>query len=214
MHWLWMVMVLYIVGIGPGSSDYITPAAAVAVGDSDTVFGSRRALELFPDVTEAVVLGAGDMDEKLEMAVELAVSGKVSVLSTGDPGFSGVLKPVKRIISKNKLDVEIQVIPGVSSVQLCAARLLIPWDDADMVTFHGRGEENILDILDNGRPTIILPSRTPSETARFLIESGMDPERCVAVCERLSYPDERVVELKLRELVVSEFSYMSVIVVF
>ncbi|MGB9837221.1 cobalt-precorrin-7 (C(5))-methyltransferase [Methanothermobacter sp.] len=207
-------MVLYIVGIGPGSSDYITPAAAVAVGDSDTVFGSRRALELFPDVTEAVVLGAGDMDEKLEMAVELAVSGKVSVLSTGDPGFSGVLKPVKRIISKNKLDVEIQVIPGVSSVQLCAARLLIPWDDADMVTFHGRGEENILDILDNGRPTIILPSRTPSETARFLIESGMDPERCVAVCERLSYPDERVVELKLRELVVSEFSYMSVIVVF
>ncbi|ADL57709.1 cobalt-precorrin-7 (C(5))-methyltransferase [Methanothermobacter marburgensis] len=207
-------MVLYIVGIGPGSSDYITPAAATAVGNSETVFGSKRALELFPDVNEAVVLGAGDMDEKLEMAADLAVSGKVSVLSTGDPGFSGVLKPIKRIISEKKLDVEVQVIPGVSSVQLCAARLLIPWDEADIVTFHGRSEENIVDIIDNGRPTIILPSRTPSETARFLIENGVDPERCAAVCERLSYPDERVVKLKLREVAVSEFSYMSVIVVF
>ncbi|WP_370636996.1 cobalt-precorrin-7 (C(5))-methyltransferase [Methanothermobacter sp. K4] len=207
-------MVLYIVGIGPGSSDYITPAAAAAVGESDTVFGSRRALELFPDVNEAVVVGGGDMDEKLEMAAELAVSGKVSVLSTGDPGFSGVLKPIKRILSEKKLDVEIQVIPGVSSVQLCAARLLIPWDDADIVTFHGRSEENIVHILDNGRPTIILPSRTPSDTARFLMEIGVDPERFVAVCERLSYPDERIVKLKLGELAVSEFSYMSVIVVF
>lgn len=80
-------MVLYIVGIGPGSSDYITPAAAAAVEDSETVFGSKRALELFPDVNEAVVLSAGDMDEKLEMAADLAVSGRVSVLSTGDPGF-------------------------------------------------------------------------------------------------------------------------------
>ncbi|MDI9617914.1 cobalt-precorrin-7 (C(5))-methyltransferase [Methanothermobacter sp.] len=207
-----MVMVLYIVGIGPGSSDYITPAAAVAVKNSDTVFGSKRALELFPDVNEAIVLGAGDMNEKLEMAAGLAISRKVSVLSTGDPGFSGVLKPIKRIISEKKLDVEVQVIPGVSSVQLCAARLLIPWDDADIVTFHGRDEEDMVDIINNGRPTIILPSRTPSETARFLIESGVNPERCVAVCERLSYPDERVVEVKLRELLESEFSYMSIIV--
>ncbi|MFB2623102.1 MULTISPECIES: cobalt-precorrin-7 (C(5))-methyltransferase [Methanothermobacter] len=207
-------MVLYIVGIGPGSSDYITPAAAAVVRDSDTVFGSKRALELFPDVDDAVVLGGGDVDEKLEMAAELAISRKVSVLSTGDPGFSGVLKPVKRIISRKRLDVEIQVIPGVSSVQLCAARLLIPWDDADIVTFHGRPEESIVDIIDKGRPTIILPSKSPSETARFLMENGIDPERMVAVCERLSYPDERVVKLKIGEVAVSEFSYMSVLVVF
>lgn len=206
-------MTLNIVGIGPGSPDYITPAAKNVVMKSEVVFGSRRALELFPSARKTVVLGARDMDEKLGRAAELAISMEVSVLSTGDPGFSGVLKPLKRIISSRGLPVRVKVVPGISSIQLCAARLLIPWDDADVITLHGRGEEGILDVIDNGRPTIILPSRNPSKTAAFLIECGLDPERRVAVCERLSYPDERVLKSTLRDVSESEFSYMSILVV-
>ena len=207
-------MVLYIVGTGPGSPDYITPAARNAVSSSSTVFGSRRALELFPEASDPRVLEAGDMNEKLTLAAKLAVSRDVSVLSTGDPGFSGVLKPLKQIISSLHLDVEIRVIPAVSSVQVCAARLLIPWDDADIVTFHGREEGDIIEIMDNGRPTIILPSRNPSKTAGFLIKNGADPGRRVAVCERLTYPDERIVESTLGKVRDGRFGYMCVLVIF
>ncbi|MCQ8904115.1 MAG: cobalt-precorrin-7 (C(5))-methyltransferase [Methanothermobacter sp.] len=206
-------MTLNIVGIGPGSADYITPAARNAVMNSDVVFGSRRALELFPSAKKTVALGASDMEETLGRAAELATSLEVSVLSTGDPGFSGVLKPLKRIISSRGLQVEVRVVPGISSIQLCAARLLIPWDEADIVTLHGRREEGIMDVIDNGRPTIILPSRNPSQTAAFLIKSGVDPDRMVAVCERLSYPDERVLTSTLGDVRESEFSYMSILVI-
>jgi len=208
---------LYITGIGPGSADFVTPAARKAVAKSDVTIGSKRALDLFPEAHEIVQLNVKDVQEKLEYAVNLAHEGQsVCVLSTGDPGFSGVLNPIKRIIKeKNYQTINLEVIPGISSLQLCAARAQLPWDDADLMTFHGREDfTEILEILDNGRPTIALPSRSTSDMARFLLDNGIHPDRKVTICERLSYPEERVVESTLKEIAESEFTYMCVMIIY
>ena len=204
---------LYIVGIGPGSKDYLTLASKKAVESSDIVIGSRRALDLFEiHDHNKIELNAQNMNENMKLAVSKVRNGKiVSLLSTGDPGFSGILKPILKL----KSDINIEVIPGISSIQLCAAKLKIPWDEADLITLHGKGiSETILNIIDNGKPTIVLPNFKPAELANFLIENGVDPDRKAAVCERLSYADEKILQATLKDIVDMEFSYMCVMVVY
>lgn len=203
---------LYIVGIGPGSRDYLTQAAVNTVKNSDVIIGSKRALDLFGTNAEKIELNAKNMNESLKAALSKVEKGRtIALLSTGDPGFSGVLKPILNL----KSNIEIEVIPGVSSVQLCAAKLKIPWDEVDLVTMHGKGiSEEILDVIDNGKPTIILPNFKSMELAKFLIGKGVHENRKVAVCEKLSYEDERIVEASLKDISEIEFSYMSVMVIY
>jgi len=52
------------------------------------------------------------------------------------------------------------------------------------------------------------------EVAEFLLDNGIDPQREVAICERLSYPDERMVKTTLLDVLNENFSYMCVMVIF
>lgn len=204
---------LYIVGIGPGSKDYLTENSKKAVESSDMVFGSRRALDLFEISKEdKIELNAQNMKDMMKLAVsKVKECEKVSLLSTGDPGFSGILKPILEL----KEDIDIEVIPGISSVQLCAAKLKISWDNANLITMHGKGiSKHILDMINNGKPTIILPNFKPAELAGFLIENGVNPNRKAAICERLSYENEKVIKTSLKSILEMEFSYMCVMVVY
>ena len=204
---------LYLVGIGPGSGKYLTKEAEDAVNSSEIVIGSKRALNLFPDTNaEKIELNAQNMGEMLKLAVSKASDdNKVALLSTGDPGFSGLLKPIQKI----KGNLSLEVIPGISSIQLCASKLQIPWDEANIITMHGKGfSSRLLPLLSNGRPTIILPNTTINETVNYLMEKGIDPNREAAVCENLSYENEKVVKAKLEELLAEKFGYMCVLVVY
>lgn len=208
---------IYIIGIGPGSSEYLTKKAVDTVKTSDYTVGSTRAIDLFDDVNNKIAFNVKDLLDKLEKGVDLAIEGNtVSILSTGDPGFSGVLNTVLRIANeKNFPEEKIEVIPGISSLQLAAAHNHIQWDNANVMTFHGR--ENIKDILkviNNGKTTIALPSKKVRDMAQFLLDNGVDEHREVVVCERLSYDDEKIVRSTLKDLANSEFTYMCIMVIY
>lgn len=204
---------LYVVGIGPGSPDYMTFKAKRTVDSVEVLMGSKRALDLFPDSEgEKIELNTRDMNASLMRAVSTVQEGKsVALLSTGDPGFSGILKPVLELSDP----VDVEVVPGVSSIQLCAARLQIPWDEANLITIHGKGVSvELLEALKSKKTTMILPNFNVGEVAEFLLENGVDPQREVAVCEKLSYPDERVMKMALKDVLDEDFSYMCVMVLF
>ena len=191
---------IYIIGIGPGSSEYLTKKAVDTVKTSDYTVGSTRAIDLFDDVNNKIAFNVKDLLDKLEKGVDLAIEGNtVSILSTGDPGFSGVLNTVLRIANeKNFPEEKIEVIPGISSLQLAAARNHIQWDNANVMTFHGRENiEDILKVINNGKTTIALPSKKVRDMAQFLLDNGVDEHREVVVCERLSYDDEKIVRSTL-----------------
>ena len=171
---------IYIIGIGPGASEYLTKKAVDTVKTSDYTVGSTRAIELFDDVKNRIAFNVKDLLDKLEEGVDLAVDGNtVSILSTGDPGFSGVLNTVLRISGKKGFDRKnIEVIPGISSLQLAAAKNHIQWDNANVMTFHGRENiEDILPVINNGKTTIALPSRKVKDMAQFLLDNGVDEDR-------------------------------------
>lgn len=208
---------IYIIGIGPGSSEYLTKKAVDTVKTSDYTVGSTRAIDLFDDVNNKIAFNVKDLLDKLEKGVDLAIEGNtVSILSTGDPGFSGVLNTVLRIANeKNFPEEKIGVIPGISSLQLAAARNHIQWDNANVMTFHGRENiEDILKVINNGKTTIALPSKKVRDMAQFLLDNGVDEHREVVVCERLSYDDEKIVRSTLKDIANSEFTYMCIMVIY
>jgi cobalt-precorrin-7 (C5)-methyltransferase len=204
---------LYIVGIGPGSDEYLTVKAGKIVESVELLVGSKRALGLFQDSkVEKMELDSKNMENSFKNAVFEVENGKsVALLSTGDPGFSGILKPVLELSKR----VEVEVVPGISSIQLCASKLQISWSEVNLITLHGKGDSlELLKLLDNGKPTMILPNFNVKETAKFLLDKGIDPARKVAICEKLSYPDERIVKLTLKNVLNDDFSYMCVMVIF
>lgn len=208
---------IYIIGIGPGSSEYLTKKAVDTVKTSNYTVGSTRAIDLFDDVNNKIAFNVKDLLDKLEKGVDLAIEGNtVSILSTGDPGFSGVLNTVLRIANeKNFPEEKIEVIPGISSLQLAAARNHIQWDNANVMTFHGRENiEDILKVINNGKTTIALPSKKVRDMSQFLLDNGVDEHREVVVCERLSYDDEKIVRSTLKDIANSEFTYMCIMVIY
>ena len=207
---------IFIIGIGPGAEEYLTIKAVDCVKNCDYTVGSTRAIDLFSDVKNTIAFNVKDLVDKLEEGVNLAINGNsVAILSTGDPGFSGVLNTVLRISDEKGFSKDdIEVIPGISSLQLAAARNHIQWDNANVMTFHGRENiEDILKVIDNGKVTIALPSRKVKDMAQFLLDNGVGENRQVTVCERLSYPDEKIVSTSLKDIATSEFTYMCIMII-
>lgn len=211
---------LKLVGIGPGSPDYITPIAKKSVQNAEIVIGAKRALNLFQNHIkgESLQLTAQNVKESLKYGVKSAEAGKnVVILSTGDPGFSGLLGSLQNVAGK---DVDVDVIPGVSSMQICAARLRMRWDTADLLSFHGGASHEekmrLVEALKARKTVILLPDQmsfSPADIARFLIDHGIGKETPVSVCENLTLHNERTVTGTLDEILKQNFDPLCVMVI-
>jgi len=212
---------LSIIGTGPGSPDYVTPAARKTVQQADVVIGAKRSLSLFRGDIKGgtLTLTAQNIEEALRYAADSAKKGKnVALLSTGDPGFSGLLGSILyRNLGK---DVEVAVVAGVSAVQACAARLGRCWDQAALFTFHdgASAEKNnaLAAAVEAGKNVMLLPEPkafAPNHIARFLLDNGADKETPVAVCENVTLDKEKVVETTLQEASQLSFASLCVMVI-
>ena len=212
---------LHIVGAGPGTPEYVTQAARRAVQEAQLVIGAERSLNLFHEDIKGEIetLTAKNINEALQRAADSAKNGKaVALLSTGDSGFSGILESIlKRQLGKN---VEINVVPGISSVQACAAKLCLCWDDSALFTFHDSvSEEKKRDLagaVKSGKRVFLLPDPKtfpPSAVAAYLLEAKVDGKISVAVCENLTLPNERIVETTLQEASSQNFTSLCVMVI-
>lgn len=141
---------LYIVGTGPGNIEHITPYARDAIRKSDVIVGYGTYLDLIQElIRDKKVVSTGMTQEidRCKKAVEIALSGKtVSVISGGDPGIYAMAGLVFEILraeeqkSRKSADkqiteelshfrisaLDIEVIPGISALNACAARLGAP----------------------------------------------------------------------------------------
>ncbi|MGB9959095.1 MAG: precorrin-6y C5,15-methyltransferase (decarboxylating) subunit CbiE [Candidatus Bathyarchaeales archaeon] len=211
---------IHIIGVGPGSPDYVTPIARKTVQKAKVVVGAERALNLFQnDIKgEKITLTAKNFQEAVAYAIKQADKGlEVAFLSTGDPCFSGLLRPVLKIVGEN---ADVNVVPGISAIQACAARLKICWDEADLISFHEGADfqkkKKLAESAKKGKPLIILPDPkafTPSDIARFLISEGAREETPVFICENLTLEEERVFSSSLTEIMSRNFSSLCVMVV-
>jgi precorrin-3B C17-methyltransferase len=124
---------LYLVGIGPGGLEHLTPAAQEALRKADSVVGYRPYVEQVEPLVQGKNLVATELGQELERAakaVDLAYEGhQVAIVSSGDIGIYGMAGPVFRILVDRGWDGEnppLEVLPGISAMQAAAAILGSP----------------------------------------------------------------------------------------
>ena len=121
---------LYVVGLGPGALDHLTPAAAAAIAAAEAVVGYRTYLELIPELLvgkEVVSSGMMKEVERCREALRLAAAGRqVALVSSGDAGIYGMAGLALELQPLAAPDIAVEVVPGVSAVQAAAARLGAP----------------------------------------------------------------------------------------
>jgi cobalt-precorrin-7 (C5)-methyltransferase len=203
---------IYIVGIGPGDKEYLTLKAIKIVENADLVVGSKRALELFNiEEGKKIILTKNLIDELKELIKDENIKNKkIAILSTGDPCFSGLLKTLLKIGAKKE---DIEVISGISSIQIAAAKLKISWEDYNIITLHGKqkNREKLLNLIKSHEKVIFLPNNL-KEDAKFLIDNGINPDTKIWVLENLTYLNEKISLKSLKEIVKEDFSYLTVCV--
>lgn len=124
--------VIYVIGIGPGHKEEMTPRAVDALEQSDIIVGYNTYIALIKDlIGDKEVVGNGMRQEvdRCQKAVDLAVEGnKVAVVSSGDPGVYGMAGLVLELIQKVDAQKrpECIVIPGLTAANTSAAALGAP----------------------------------------------------------------------------------------
>lgn len=191
-----------IVVIGMGTAP-MTPAAIERVEGAQLVVGSTRHLSLVR-ARNTLTYGVG-MDRLFD-AVSRA-TGDVVVLASGDPGFFGIVRVLAGRFGGDRLEVH----PAPSSISMLTARLGIPWDDAVIVSAHGREPRYAVNAC-RAHPKVAVftsPDLTPSDLACGL--AGL--KRTCVVGERLGDPDERIVVSPVEALRDMECSDPNVVLV-
>lgn len=188
---------LIVVGIGPGSADYILPEALRAIETATFLVGGARALTAYAKPHQQQVKVDADIAGLLQtIRQELAVR-EVTVMVSGDPGYYSLLETFRRELPEARL----RVIPGISSFQLAFARIGQPWQAARLLSAHGRkpapeslayNQGLVLSFLTDTR-------QHPAIIAAWLQEQGWPPAARVWLCKNLSYPNEQISCVSLAE---------------
>ncbi len=180
---------LVLVGIGDDGCASLTSRAVNAVMEAEVLVGGERHLEFFPQFRgERIVLKNG-LAQALDRLAELSEEQNVCVLASGDPLFFGI----GNLVIKRLGAEHVEILPQPSSVQWAFARAGLKWDDAVMLSVHGRSAEGFLTRIKRHAKVAILTDEThsPPVLARRMLEHG-ETTWIAWVCENLGGPDERV----------------------
>nr|MDA8235559.1 precorrin-6y C5,15-methyltransferase (decarboxylating) subunit CbiE [Clostridia bacterium] len=128
-----MARPVYVVGIGPGALEYITPAAMEIIREADVLVAGERTLNQFLGLDKLTFPIKNNLAEMIGFIQEHRVEKNVAVLASGDPGMFGIINYLRKHFATGDL----QVIPGISSMQLACARLGISWHDGLLASTHG-----------------------------------------------------------------------------
>jgi len=120
---------LSIVGIGPGGLDQMTGRAREVIAAAECVIGNGTYLDQVAPLLggkEVIRSSMGKEVDRARRAVELACSGRVAVVSGGDPGIYGMASIVLEVLEHSGLAIPVEVVPGVTAATAAASRLGSP----------------------------------------------------------------------------------------
>ena len=177
-----------IVGIGPGNPKLLTGAALEAINQSTILIGDKRMLVNFASEKRFY-----DTIKTAEICNICANANPekdiVSILVSGDVGFFSLAKT----ISGKLPDCECVRFCGISSLVYFAQQLQMSWDDAKIISMHGRRQNFI-------------------EACAKLCRFGLGGVQ-VYIGENLSYDNENISSMKAEEAAQKQFSSLSVMMI-
>ncbi|GIH67859.1 precorrin-6y C5,15-methyltransferase (decarboxylating) subunit CbiE [Sphaerimonospora thailandensis] len=183
------------------------PWAARRLAEATLVVGAARHLAAVPVPPHAARHVLGDVGAGIAAVREHA--GPAVVLASGDPGFFGIV----RLLRERGLDVE--VAPAVSSVAAAFASIGLSWDDADVVSAHGRELRRAVNACRALPKVAVLtaPGAGPAEIGAGLATASAGVSRRMVVAELLGTSEERVTECTPEQAATREWADPNVVLV-
>ena len=219
----------YIVGIGPGTAEFLTPHAEKVISTCGVVVGWESGLEAVRNRIVGKKVFKQDCDNYQVIPSRAAATAKeldtdIAMILLGDP----LTYPAgPNSFYKQFADFKVFLIPAVSSLQLAAAAAMVSLENSRIILYHpdsegcidrndlAKKQKTMLGAIKEGYNLIVLSDieQMPAQTATFLLENGMSPETEVVIGEKLGMVSERITRLNLSEVVRHDCSWMSTIIV-
>jgi precorrin-6y C5,15-methyltransferase (decarboxylating), CbiE subunit/precorrin-6Y C5,15-methyltransferase (decarboxylating), CbiT subunit len=204
---------VHVLGLAPGSL-IPPPDCAEILARARVLVGGKRLLEacgrdLAPRAERRLPV-SGPLDAVLRDIESETMNGGVVVLADGDPLFYGLGKRLLEALGPARVVFH----PNVSTLQLAAARLKFPWQEAATVSLHGRSDyAPLFSALVRADHVLVFTDEenTPQAIARALLERGTDGFS-MSVLENLGAPEERVQQVTLEEAWDQTFAPLNVVV--
>ena len=217
---------IYAVGVGPGSPDYITETVKKIILGSDFIVGYKYTLNTISALIHNKEVREITMEnqEKTYQKISRELGDRILVVPfTGDVNFSES-EVVDRLI---EIFGDVEIIPGISSIQIAASKAKIPLDKSKTITMHisTQIEDKKIELqkaLIDGYNVVLVPRPwpkdpkkhfMPSEISKYLKQNGFDTSGMkVCVFEALTTENEASFEGMVDQLEGKEFSDLSVMV--
>ena len=202
---------VYVLGIGPGNKDYLLKKTEKIIGKMDVLIGGSRALETFAEQKAKKIKITLPLVKIKNYILANYEKKKIAVLVSGDPGLYSLLNYLKREIN---IDI-LEVIPGISSLQLAASRIQISWNDMRITSLHGKDNKDELLVLlkKEAKVGFFTDSKfPPAKIAEYLIENKIK-DKTICVFENLSYADENITVGSAEEIKKLSFSKLTVMII-
>ena len=216
---------VYAVGVGPGSPSFVPNVIKDVISKCDVVIGygyTLKTIEGFLNGQQKIEVTMKSQEDAYQ---KIAAEDNHTILIpfTGDVNFSES-EVVDRLV---EVFDEVEIIPGISSIQVAAAKARVPIDKSRVITMHVTTpiEEKKLELqkaLIDGFSVILVPRPwpkipekhfMPSEIAKYLKNNGFETSKMkVYVFEAVTTENETTFEGMVSELEGKEFSDLSVMV--
>ncbi len=199
---------IYIVGLGPGNTEYILKRATDILKEADYILGFERALKSLDFIygEKVYMKKLSDLDKFIIDKSEYE-NKIICIVASGDPTFYGITNYIK-----NKTTMEFEIIPGISSFQYLTSKVKLPWNNAVLGSLHGRKDEFLKKVNENNM-TIWLTDKenNPCELCKILHKNNVDCT--VIIGENLSYDDEVISIGKPKEFINGNFEPLNIFIV-
>ncbi len=200
---------LTIIGCGPGSREYLLPAAWSAAQEAGVIAGSARLLDLFSELPAPKVLCPAGRHDAIELLEKLCGQHKqVALLVSGDPGLFSLAALVHRHFGRERC----RVLPGISSVQMAFSRLGLSSVASRIISAHGRIPDICAKNLIDVSPIAILCGTQSAYTWSANLADELKETHQAWLCMDLGLPEETIVPVTSQELQKQPVRSLSILV--
>lgn len=223
---------IHVIGIGLDGAASLSDAVRQLTDCAVLLVGSDRHLSYFPDYKgDRLVLGdfreaiqairtrlkdisQSQSDEGIQEekhASPLSSAPLIVIITSGDPLFFGL----GRLLLAEFPAEQLTFHPHLSSMQLAFSRVKVPWQDARMVSAHGRSLDELTQVLQQGVEKIAVftdKTNTPQAIAQLLQTLDLPSRYKLWVCENLGGTDEQVRCFSPETLEAQTFAPLNVVV--
>lgn len=201
---------IQVVGIGLDGAAGLSVSLQQLIQRAQILAGSDRHLGYFPD-HGGPRWPLQDLGARLRQHLQQPQPALVVILASGDPLFFGLGRQLLLQVPASAITFH----PHVSSLQLAFSRIKRPWQDATLVSAHGRSLDALEKCLKTGASPIAVLTDTvhsPGAIARFIQDLALPVAYRLWVCESLGNPQEQVQCLSPEAAQDREFAPLNVVI--